>query len=234
MPGRVDIAAIGDRRVASVTDEPSFRALVKAKARFVVPVAVGSLVVYLGLTRVAFVSAVAFATILAVVAALTLATSGAIAHDVYVNLVKRGEVAEHRQVAVARWSTVGVGAVAILVGLLAQGLNVAVLVILAIAIAASANFPIIVLSLFWRRFNTWGVIGGVGVGLASSVGLALLGPAVLTEDAVFPLVNPTLASMPLGFAGAIVGTLLGGRDGSDEAHFDKVFFRAQTGVGAQA
>lgn len=183
----------------------------------------------------AFVSAVAFATILAVVAGLTLATSGAIAHDLYVNVIKRGNVEEHMQVRVARATTLVVGMVAIGFGLLAQGMNVAVLVVLAIAIAASANFPIVALSLFWRRFNTWGVIGGVTVGLVSSVGLALLGPAFLGPAAISPLVNPTVVSMPLGFAGAVLGTLLGsGRNREAQARFDEVVFRAHTGAGAEA
>lgn len=188
-----------------------------------------------GQVFLAFVSAVAFATILAVVAGLTLATSGAIAHDLYVNVMKHGDVEEHMQVRVARISTLAVGAVAIAFGLLAQGVNVAVLVVLAIAVAASSNFPIIALSLFWRRFNTWGVIGGVVVGVVSSVVLALLGPAFLGADAVFPLVNPTVVSMPLGFAGAVLGTVLGGRRNlAAQARFDEVTFRAHTGVGAEA
>ena len=182
----------------------------------------------------AFVAAVAFATILAVVAGLTLATSGAIAHDLYVNVIKRGHVEERMQVRVARIATLVVGVLAIVFGLLAQGLNVAVLVILAIAIAASSNFPIIALSLFWRRFNTAGVIGGVTFGLISSVALALMGPVFLGEEAIFPLVNPTLVSMPLGFAGAVLGTLLGGRNREAEARFDEVAFRAQTGAGAES
>lgn len=182
-----------------------------------------------GTAFLAFVAAIAFTTILAVVAGLTVATSGAIAHDVYVHIIKRGAVTEQQQLRVARWSTVGIGAAAIGLGLLAQGLNVAVLVILAIAVAASANFPVIVLSLFWRRFNTRGVIAGVGVGLASSVGLALIGPAVMGPDAIFPLINPTLLSAPLGFAGAILGTLLGPRDPAAERRFDEVLFRAHTG-----
>jgi len=181
----------------------------------------------------AFVAAVAFATILAVVAGLTLATSGAVAHDLYVNVIKRGEVEERTQVRVARISTVVVGVLAIALGLLVQGLNVAVLVILAIAVAASTNFPVIVLSLFWRRFNTSGVIGGVTVGLLSSVGLALIGPGFLGERALFSLVNPTVLSMPLGFAGAVLGTFLGGRSRENEARFDEVAFRAQTGAGAE-
>ncbi len=187
-----------------------------------------------GQAFLAVVSAVAFATILAVVAGLTLATSGAIAHDLYVNIIKRGHVEERTQVRVARLTTLVVGVLAIVLGLLAQGVNVAVLVILAFAVAASANFPIIVLSLYWRRFNTWGVIGGVTVGLISSVALALLGPTFLAEGAIFPLINPSIVSVPLGFAGAVLGTLLGGRDRAAEVRFDEVRFRAQTGEGAEA
>ena len=178
----------------------------------------------------AFVTAVAFATILAVVAGLTLATSGAIAHDVYVNVIKRGAMSEHEQVKVARVSVVGIGIVATALGLLAQGQNVAVLVILAISIAASANFPIVILSLFWRRFNTGGVIGGVAVGLVSAIGLALVGPAFMGKEAMFPIVNPAIVSMPLGFLGAWLGTLIVGRNARLEAHFDQVLFKGQTGL----
>lgn len=181
----------------------------------------------------AFVAAVAFATILAVVAGLTLATSGAIAHDLYVNVIKKGQMAEKEQVKVARVSVFAIGIVAIGLGLLAQGQNVAVLVILAISIAASANFPIITLSLFWRRFNTGGVIGDVAVGLVSAVGLALIGPAFMGKEAIFPIVNPAVVSMPLGFLGALIGTWLGGRNAEHEAHFDQVMFKAQTGMGTE-
>jgi len=179
----------------------------------------------------AAICAVAFATILAVVAGLTLATSGAIAHDLYVNVIKRGQVSEQQQVRIAKLSTLAVGALAVGFGLLAQGFNVGVLVILAIAVAASANFPVIVLSLFWRRFNTAGVIGGVAVGLVSSLVLAFIGPAFMKGDAIFPILNPTILSMPLGFLGAVLGTLIGGRDRANEARFSEVLFQAQTGRG---
>ena len=182
-----------------------------------------------GQAFLAFVAAVAFATILAVVAGLTLSISGSIAHDVYVNVVRRGQVSEAEQVRVARWASCGVGLVAILLGLLAQGVNVAVLVILAISIAASANFPVIVLSLFWRRFNTAGVIGGMATGLGSSIALALLGPAFLGTGAFFPIVNPAILSMPLGFLGAALCALLGRREPDADAHFDTVLFQAHTG-----
>lgn len=177
----------------------------------------------------ASVAAVAFAAILAVVAGLMLSTSGAIAHDLYVNVIKRGNVGEDEQIKVARISTLLIGAIAVLFGLLAQGVNVAVLVILAISIAASANFPVIFLSLFWRRFNETGVIVGMGSGLVSAIALALTGPAVMGEFAMFPIVNPAILSMPIGFLGAVLGALLGSKRIDDSAHFDEVLVRAHTG-----
>lgn len=182
-----------------------------------------------GQVFLAFVAAVALATILAVVAGLTLSTSGAIAHDLYVNVIKRGNVPETHQVKVARISTLAIGALAILLGLLAQGINVAVLVILAISIAASANFPLIALSLFWRRFNAAGAVSGMIAGLGSSIALAVMGPAVMGASAIFPIINPAIVSMPIGFLGAIVGALLGARRPGDDAHFDEVWVRANIG-----
>src|SRR5271154_3695596 len=177
-----------------------------------------------------FVSAVAVATILAVVSGLTLSTSGAIAHDFYVNWIKRGRVEEHKEVWVARISTVVIGVLAIALGILVQGVNVAVLVILAICVAASANFPVLILSLFRRRFNTGGVVGGMIVGLVSSVVLAMIGPAMRGADALWPLVNPTVVSLPLGFIGAVLGTLLWGRDAQNEKRFDAFLLQVHTGV----
>lgn len=179
------------------------------------------------------VAAVAIATILAVVSGLTLSTSGAIAHDFYVNWVKRGAIEERKEVLIARISTIVIGVLAIALGILAQGVNVAVLVILAICVAASANFPVLILSLFWRRFNTGGVVGGMLVGLVSSVALAMLGPAVRGADAIWPLVNPTIVSLPLGFLGAILGTLLAGRDPANEARFDHFSRQVHTGLAAE-
>jgi cation/acetate symporter len=183
-----------------------------------------------GQLMLGFVSAVAVATILAVVAGLTLATSGAVANDLYVNLLKKGKVDEHQQIRVARIAAVLVGIVATLLGILAEGVNVAVLVILAICIAASANFPVLVLSLFWRRFNTGGVIGGMALGLVSSVGLALIGPGYLGAKAIWPLVNPTVVALPIGILGAVLGSILAGRDPEHEKRFSEVTFRIQTGL----
>jgi cation/acetate symporter len=183
-----------------------------------------------GEVMLGLVAAVAVATIIAVVAGLTLTTSGAIAHDLYVNLMRRGNVRERDEVMVARITAIAVGIVATLLGILAEGVNVAVLVILAICIAASANFPVLVLSLFWRRFNTGGVIGGMVSGLASSVGLALIGPAYLGKAALWPLVNPTVVALPLGILGAVLGTLIAGRNDAHERRFDEVVLRVHTGV----
>ncbi|WP_426440470.1 sodium:solute symporter family transporter [Bradyrhizobium genosp. P] len=119
---------------------------------------------------------------------------------------------------------------AIALGILAQGVNVAVLVILAICIAASASFPVLMLSLFWRRFNTGGVVGGMTVGLISSVVLAMIGPAIRGADALWPLVNPTVVSLPLGFLGAYLGTVLDGRDMDNEKRFDAFLIQVHTGV----
>jgi cation/acetate symporter len=177
-----------------------------------------------------FVSAVAVATILAVVSGLTLSTSGTIAHDLYTNWIHHGHVDERRQVRVARIASVAIGVLAIVLGIWVQGVNVAVLVILAICIAASANFPVLVLSLFWRRFNTGGVIGGMLVGLVSSVVLAMLGPAVRGPGAIWPLVNPTVVSLPLGFIGAYLGTLLWGQNARDAARFEAFSRRVHTGT----
>ena len=177
-----------------------------------------------------FVAAVAVATILAVVSALTLSTSTAIAHDFYVNWFKRGQLDGKREVLIARVVAVCIGIFAVVLGILAQGVNVAVLVILAICIAASANFPVLVLSLFWRRFNTGGVVGGMVLGLGSSVALAMIGPAMRGADALWPLVNPTIVSMPLGFLGGLLGSLIAGRDFDNERRFDAFLFQVHTGV----
>jgi cation/acetate symporter len=184
-----------------------------------------------GEVMLGFVSAVAVATILAVVSGLTF--SSAIAHDLYVNWIRGGHVEERHEVWIARVSSVIIGVLAIALGILGQGVNVAVLVIVATCIAASANFPVLMLSLFWRRFNTAGVVSGILVGLGSSVVLAIMGPAVRGADAVWPLVNPTIVSMPVGFLGAILGALLGGRDAAQESRFDTFSHRVHTGVAAE-
>ncbi|KNE80581.1 MULTISPECIES: solute symporter family protein [Streptomyces] len=170
-----------------------------------------------GAILLAIISAVAFATILAVVAGLTLASSSSFAHDLYVNVIRKGNASEKEEVRAARWSTVGIGGAAIFLGVFARDLNVAFLVALAFAVAASANLPTILYSLFWKRFTTQGALWSIYGGLASSVLLVLFSPVVSGAPSAmfpgvdfqwFPLSNPGLISIPLGFLLGWVGTLV--------------------------
>jgi len=193
-----------------------------------------------------FIAAVAFATILAVVAGLTIASSSAFAHDVWFNIVKSGRESEGEEVLVARIAAGIIGILAIVLAIALKTLNVAFLVGLAFAVAASANVPAIVLTLFWRRFNTTGTIVRMLVGLCSSLLLIAISPAVMGVDlptvavrhliqapAIFPLENPAIVSVPLGFVAAVVAALLTG-DPAAESSFHELTVRANTGYGAEA
>ncbi|WP_299088684.1 cation acetate symporter [uncultured Metabacillus sp.] len=186
----------------------------------------------------AFVSAVAFATILAVVAGLVLSAASAFAHDFYSHIVRRGNATEKEQVVAARWASVGVSVLSVILALFAQKMNVAFLVSLAFAVAASANLPIILLTIFWKRFNTTGAVVGMLVGLISSLALVAVSPSVLSPEAgaailigepLFKLANPGIVSIPLGFIGAILGTLLSSKK-EDAKKFDEILVKANTGV----
>ncbi|HET7478667.1 MAG TPA: cation acetate symporter [Rubrobacteraceae bacterium] len=196
----------------------------------------------------AFVSAVAFATIVAVVAGLVVAASSAFAHDFYTNVIRHGEATEQEQFRAARYTAVGISVAAIILALFAQSFNVAFLVALAFAVAASANVPVILLTIFWKKFNTIGAVTGILVGLISSVVLVLISPNVLTGvspaegvtplisvDPLFPLKSPALISVPLGFLGCYLGTVLGGRGAEREREqglqtsYDEIRVRANTG-----
>lgn len=198
----------------------------------------------------AFISAIAFATILAVVAGLTISASTSFAHDVWTNIIRDGQ--EHRpgeERAVARIAAFVVGAVAIAIAIvLGPTANVAFLVALAFAVAASANLPVILLSIYWKRFNTTGAVVGLATGLIGSIVLIFIGPSIMTIDPptvtgaarhliqrppIFPLENPGILSIPIGFAGAFLGTLLGGRQASAEERFLELEVRANTGLGAE-
>ncbi len=182
----------------------------------------------------AFISAIAFATILAVVAGLTISASTSFAHDFWTNVLHHGtERAPGEEVRVARVTAFVVGAVSILIAIvLGPNANVAFLVALAFAVAASANLPVIVLSLFWRRFNTKGAVAGLATGLLSSLILILLSPSFMKTGALFPLENPGIVSIPLGFIGAVLGTL-SGREPHAEEKFTELNVRATTGLGAE-
>ena len=227
-----------------------------------------------GSIMLAFIAAVAFATILAVVAGLTLTSSSSFAHDLYANVIKKGTATEKQELRAAKLSAVAIGAVAVLLSIFARQLNVAFLVALAFAIAASANLPAILFTLFWKRFTTFGAKCGIYTGLVTSVGLVLLSPICwggatstvheakltaaqakdcgigiaqkgvgnatalisCTTKAPFPLQNPGIVSIPVGFAAAVLGTLIGRRRDEEEAEraakYEALEVRALTGIGA--
>jgi cation/acetate symporter len=184
----------------------------------------------------AFISAVAFATILAVVAGLTISASTSFAHDFYSNVLHHGkEPSPGAEVRVARLTALVTGALAIAIAIyLGPKVNVAFLVGLAFAVAASANLPAIVFSVFWKRFNTAGAVGSLATGLTASILLMLLSPVgpLGPKGALFPLENPGIASIPIGFLGAILFTLLS-KDTSSQAKFTELEVRSNTGLGAE-
>ncbi len=188
------------------------------------------------------ISAIAFATILAVVAGLTITASASFAHDVYANVIKRGTASPDSEVRVARRTAVIVGIVAVAAGILARNQNVAFLVALAFAVAASANLPTILYSLFWKRFNTTGALFSIYGGLGISVALILLSPAVSgartamipsLDFAVFPLANPGLVSIPASFLLGAIGTFLGRKDDLAGVRHAEMEVRALTGAGSE-
>jgi cation/acetate symporter len=184
-----------------------------------------------------FVAAVAFATILAVVAGLTLAGASALSHDIFLHVIRRGQATEHEQVRVARLATVVFGAMAVLLGIAFKGQNVAFMVGLTFAVAASANFPPLLLSIVWRRFNTTGAVLSIVTGALLSVGLIVLSPTVWVDilenpSAIVPLRNPAVISMPAAFLAGALGSLLT-REARAESLFDTEKLRVYLGVGAE-
>ena len=187
-----------------------------------------------------FISAVAFATILAVVAGLTLAGASAVSHDLYYSVFARGRATDADVIRISKISTVCLGIVAIILGYIFENQNVAFMVGLAFAVAASVNFPVLVLSMFWSGLTTRGALIGGFLGLASAVILVILSPAVWVttfgnETAIFPYDNPALFSVSLAFLGTWLFSVL---DTSATAKAEKVAFgpqyvRSQTGLGAE-
>lgn len=180
-----------------------------------------------------FISAVAFATILAVVAGLTLSGAAAIAHDLWGHVVRRGAVEEREQLAVARLATIGLAVLAVALGIVFQGQNVAFMVGLAFAIAASANFPALLLSMTWRRFTTAGAVASMVTGTLSTLLLILLSPTVWKEllgqpEALFSLRNPGVVTVPASFLVGICVSLVR-REPSAEAGFDEAQRRMHVG-----
>ena len=196
------------------------------------------------------IAAVAFATILAVVAGLTITAAASFSHDIYASIIKKGQVAPDGEVKVARWTVVVIGIIAIVGGIFANGQNIAFLVALAFCVAASANLPTIIYSLFWKRFNTSGALWSIYGGLISTIVLIIFSPVVsgkvdpatgaslsMIKDAsidfhFFPLDNPGIVTIPLAFVLGIVGTFLS-KEQSHPEKYAEMEVRSLTGAGAE-
>ena len=196
-----------------------------------------------GTIFMAIISAVAFATILAVVAGLAITASASVAHDLYNNVIRNGQATEQEQVRISRMTVVVIGVLAIVMGIGAMGQNIAFLVALAFGIAAAANLPTIIYSLFWRRFNTTGALFSIYGGLLISIILIIFSPAVSGDPAamlgenidfaIFPMKNPSIIAIPAGFLLGIIGTLVGKPDNLPGKRAE-MEVRSMTGIGAEA
>lgn len=187
-----------------------------------------------------FISAVAFATILAVVSGLTLAGASAVSHDLYANVFARGRVDEMTEMRVSKYSTIALGIVAIILGIAFEKQNIAFMVGLAFAIAASANFPILFLSMFWRKLTTKGAVWGGSLGLLTAVVLVILSKAVWVDvlgnkTAIYAYGNPALFSMTIAFVGIWIFSLMDKSENAAKeiAAYDHQYIRSQTGIGAE-
>jgi cation/acetate symporter len=189
----------------------------------------------------AVIAAVAFATILAVVAGLVLSASGAVAHDIWTSIIRKGRPqSDSEEITVARIAAASIGAIAIVIAIVGgEGLNVSFMVGLAFAVAASANFPALLCALTWRRFNTTGAVTGVTFGIISSITLVIISPKVWPGPdgeggllSFYDLANPGIVSIPLGFFGCWLGTMLGKPD-VGERSFDELYVRSETGLQAE-
>lgn len=186
-----------------------------------------------------FISAVAFATILAVVAGLTLSGASAVSHDIYASVIRKGQASQEEEMRVSKMATLALGVLSIILGLAFENQNVAFMVGLAFAVAASANFPVLMLSMFWKGLTTRGAVVGGFAGLIGAFLLIILGPSVWVsvlhnKEAIFPYGNPAIFTIPLAFIVSIIVSLL---DNSEQAKKDKEGFEAQyvrsmTGIGA--
>ena len=184
-----------------------------------------------------FIAAVAFATILAVVAGLTLAGATTLSHDLYVNVFKNGQSSEQEEMKVAKRATIFLGVLAIALGLAFKGQNVAFMVGLAFAIAASANFPALLLSIMWRNMSTFGATLSIVTGSCLAVGLIIISPTVWVDifgfkQAIFPLKNPAIISMTASFIAGWLGSIMR-PDERAKAMYEEQKIRNYLGVGAE-
>jgi cation/acetate symporter len=190
-----------------------------------------------GTAFLGLIAAVAFATILAVVAGLTLAGASALSHDIFVHVVRGGQASECEQLRVARGATIVFGVTAVLLGIVFKGQNVAFMVGLAFAIAASANFPALLLSIVWRRFNTAGAVWSIVTGATLSLVLIVISPTVWVDvlgygSAPFALRNPAIVSMSAALLAGVAASLAS-REPTAEEMFEDEKLRTYLGVGAE-
>lgn len=188
-----------------------------------------------------FISAVAFATILAVVAGLALSGASAVSHDLYASVIKKGKANEKDEMRVSKMTTLVLGVLSIVLGIAFEKQNIAFMVGLAFSIAASANFPVLFLSMFWKGLTTRGAVIGGFIGLTSAVVLIVFGPTVWVEvlghakgSELFPYKNPALFSMTLAFFSTWLFSVTdSSRQAQEEkGRFDAQFVRSMTGIGA--
>lgn len=193
-----------------------------------------------GNVMLGFISAVAFATILAVVSGLTLSGASAISHDLYANVFSDGKHDEKKEMKISRYATIGLGVAAIFLGIVFEKQNVAFMVGLAFAIAASANFPILFLSIYWKKLTTRGAVFGGWAGLLTATILVVISPVVWVDvfgftTAIFPYKYPALFSMTVAFVGIWLFSITDKSASAvkEQEAFDDQYFRAQTGIGAE-
>jgi cation/acetate symporter len=188
-----------------------------------------------------FIAAVAFATILAVVSGLTLAGASALSHDIYASVIMKGKASEKQEVWVSKMCVIGLGILAVLLGIAFEKQNVAYIVALTFSIAACTNFPILVLSIFWRGLTTRGAVMGGYTGIFGSIGLLIIGPTVWTKvlemgPAIFPYDFPTFVVLPAVIIVAYIASVTDSSESAkkERAAYDAQMIRAETGLGAEA
>ncbi|PWA08385.1 cation acetate symporter [Pueribacillus theae] len=185
----------------------------------------------------AFISAIAFTTIVAVVAGLVISATTAFSHDIYHHIMKKGKSTEKEQLYAARWTALGIGIISTLFALRLENINVTFLVSLTFIFAASSNFPVLLLTIYWRRFNRTGAIVGMVSGFVASIALLMLGPHMMNPDGgwiarepILPLSNPGIIAIPIGFIGAFFGTVLSREPAQSSGELRKFFIKSQTGI----
>lgn len=187
-----------------------------------------------------FISAVAFATIVAVVAGLTIAGASAISHDLYANILRHGKVTDAEVVKVSRYASIGLGVLGVALGIAFKDQNIAYLIVLPFTISSTVFFPVLFLAMYWRRLTTTGVVAGGWIGLASAVAMLIVGPTIWKdilghEAPIFPYKYPALFSMAISFSTMIIVSLLdrSERGRREVEGFEDQFVRSQTGLGAE-